>query len=139
MDTPKTADRGASPLILFDGVCNLCNSSVQFIIRHDRKRVFKFASLQYAFANDILDRKEVNADSVVLLRSGVVLTKSSAIFKIACMMGWPYKIIGVFSILPTSFTDYCYDIIARSRYRIFGKRDSCMVPTPELKGRFLDS
>lgn len=136
-------------LLLFDGVCNLCDRSVQFVIRHDRKGKFKFASLQSAYAEQILKKyPEIapfnktgnNPDwgSIVFILKGKAYTRSAAVLKVMEELGFPWKIAAVFYILPSVFRDALYNFIAKNRYRWYGKKDSCMIPTPELRDRFMD-
>ncbi|KPM47836.1 thiol-disulfide oxidoreductase DCC family protein [Jiulongibacter sediminis] len=128
-------------VILFDGVCNLCNSFVQFIIKEDRQSVFRFASLQSDYAKKKLDQKSFDTskvDSVILItEEDQVLIKSDAalaILKQLPRFSWLY----FFRFLPLILRDWVYDFTARNRYRWFGKRRECMIPTPELRSLFLD-
>jgi predicted DCC family thiol-disulfide oxidoreductase YuxK len=129
-------------VILFDGICNLCNTSVQFIIRHDEKDVFRFVSLQTPFGQEILihigvDIKKI--DSIVLYEPGIAYyIKSEAAFKIAYELKGLYKFLGFFSVLPKSITNLFYDYIAKNRYKWFGKKESCIIPIPDLANKFLD-
>ena len=133
-------------IVLFDGVCNLCNSTVQWIISHDRKRVFQFASLQSQAAREVLQAaaapKEL-PDSVILVKKSEagaqVLSQSDAAIGIARVLGLPWSLLVVGLVLPRVLRDAMYSYIARNRYRWFGKRDACMMPTPELRARFLDA
>jgi len=127
-------------IILFDGICNLCNSSVNFIIRNDKKEHFLFASLQSDAAKDILLQyqvKKIKFDSILLIENGEIFEKSKAAFQISRNLNGAYKLIYFFTIIPKFITDWVYDIIARNRYTWFGKKDSCMIPTEKLKSRFL--
>lgn len=129
-----------TPVILFDGVCNLCNSSVLFIIKRDPRAQFKFASLQSEFGQEQLRRftlPTTELNSVFLLADGKLYQKSNAAIKIAGRLtgGWP--LMAIFRIVPTRVRDAVYDWVARNRYRWFGKREVCMIPTPELKSRFI--
>jgi predicted DCC family thiol-disulfide oxidoreductase YuxK len=127
-------------ILLFDGVCNLCNSFVQFIIKKDPKGKFKFASLQSEKGQELLIKFSLPTDdfeSFVFIKSDKYFCKSSAGLHVLRELGGVYKLFYVFIIFPAPFTDFLYDIIARTRYRIFGKRDSCMVPTDEIRQRFL--
>jgi len=128
------------PIIFFDGVCNLCNGFVQFIIRHDKRGIFTFASLQSAYAASLpgLEAGVVNTLSTVVLQDGDrYYFKSTAALRIARMLGFPFSIAYVFIILPVPLRDVVYDWVARNRYKWFGKRDACWLPTPELMSRFL--
>lgn len=129
-------------IILFDGVCNLCNSSVNRVIKWDKKNTFLFASLQSNYGKSLLDKLEIDTaltDSIILYEPGVSYEiKSTAILKIANDLGGFWKLMNVFFLLPSSFRDPIYDYIAKNRYKWYGKKDSCMIPTPELKAKFLD-
>lgn len=129
------------PVILFDGVCNLCNSSVQLIIKRDKKKVFRYASLQSNFGKQALKKfklDEKKIDSIVLYENENILFKSTAVLKIAHKLGGIYSAAYAFVVIPLFIRDYIYDFIARNRYRWFGKQESCMVPSPELKNLFID-
>ena len=129
------------PIIFFDGVCNLCNGFVQFIIRHDKRGIFKFASLQsdYAASLPALSDKVGNSLSTVVLQDGDrYYIKSAAALRISRMLGFPFSVAYVFIIVPSPLRDAVYDWVANNRYAWFGKRDACWLPTPELKSRFLD-
>ena len=129
-------------IILFDGVCNLCNSSVNRVIKWDKKNTFLFASLQSNYGKSLLDKLEIDTaltDSIILYEPGVSYEiKSTAILKIANDLGGFWKLMNVFFLLPSGFRDPIYDFIAKNRYKWYGKKDSCMIPTPELKAKFLD-
>lgn len=128
------------PIILFDGICNLCNKVVQFVIRHDHKAKFRFGSLQSAAAQKLIagiDTGLGHIDSIILVTNGKAYTKSAAAIKIMQMLGGIFKLSSVFMLLPEFFRDGVYDVIARNRYKIFGKRDTCMIPTAELQNRFI--
>jgi predicted DCC family thiol-disulfide oxidoreductase YuxK len=126
-------------VILFDGVCNLCNGFVNFLIDRDTNKQFKFASLQSSFGESILLKNNLPTDdyqSVIVLENEELLTKSSAIFKVIERLP-EWRWLRIFKVLPNFILDGIYGLIARSRYHIFGKRDSCRLPTPELRERFL--
>jgi len=130
-----------SSVILFDGICNLCNGIVQFIIKRDPKGKFRFASLQSESGQKLLGKFGLPSDefdSIVLIEGEQYFLKSTAGLRIIKELGGHWKLLFVFIYLPASFRDFIYDQIASSRYRIFGKRESCMIPTPELKARFLE-
>jgi predicted DCC family thiol-disulfide oxidoreductase YuxK len=133
------------PIILFDGVCNLCNSAVQRVIERDTDRRFRFASLQSDAARRelerVLSRDEIEAlpDSIVLLDADGVHTRSAAALRIARGLGRRFLWLRLGFALPRPIRDAIYDLIARNRYRWFGRRDSCMTPTPDLAARFLDA
>lgn len=131
-------------LILFDGVCNLCNGAVNFIIKRDRKDEFRYASLQSATGQKYLEERNIDPgeiDSIILIEPGTAyFIKSDAALEIAGSLGWPWKALYLFNyILPRPLRDRIYDIIARNRYRWFGKKDQCMIPTPALRSKFLDT
>jgi predicted DCC family thiol-disulfide oxidoreductase YuxK len=128
-------------IILFDGVCNLCNGSVQFIIRHDPRAHFHFAALQSAEAQQLLADAGYNGadlSSVVLLEDGKVYERSAAALRIARNLSGGWKLLTSLVIVPRPIRDLVYNWIARNRYSWFGKRDECMIPTPELRNRFID-
>ncbi|TYR80867.1 thiol-disulfide oxidoreductase DCC family protein [Priestia megaterium] len=127
-------------LILFDGVCNLCNSSVQFIIKHDSKALFSFASLQSKVSEEKLAPFGVrpnDINSVVYIHGKKIYVKSTAALKIAKNLDGPWKLLYFLIILPRPFRDLVYDYIAKNRYKWFGKHDECMLLTPQLKKRFI--
>ena len=129
-------------LILFDGVCNFCNASINFIIDNDPEKHFKFAALQSEIGQAILTKYNKNTkdfDSVILLKDNLLYQKSEAALEITKHLSGGWKYFSVFSILPTFFLNFFYNIVAKNRYRIFGKTDSCRMPTPELRERFLTS
>ena len=129
------------PVLLFDGVCNLCNTSVQKVIKVDRKEVFRFASLQSDAARELLSNSqlsETHLDSVVLYKGGKFYSHSDAVLETARIMGFPWALLYIFRPVPRFIRDGVYNWIARNRYRWFGKKDQCMIPTPDLKARFLD-
>jgi predicted DCC family thiol-disulfide oxidoreductase YuxK len=127
------------PIVFFDGVCNLCNASVQWLIKRDKKHLFRFAPLQGETAKMHLKIADENAipQSVILFKNGKVYQKSSAALRLAVKLGFPWFLAGIFFIIPRFLRDWVYDFIARNRYRWFGKKDACMIPTPELKALFL--
>jgi predicted DCC family thiol-disulfide oxidoreductase YuxK len=133
------------PIILFDGVCNLCNSAVQWVIERDTRRRFHFASLQSDTARQelerVLSRDDIEAlpDSIVLLDADGVHTRSAAALRIARGLGRRFVWLRLGFVLPRPIRDAIYDLIARERYRWFGRQDSCMTPTPDLAARFLDA
>jgi predicted DCC family thiol-disulfide oxidoreductase YuxK len=129
------------PVIFFDGVCNLCNASVQFIIKRDSKESFLFSSLQSDAAQAILLQNKLenlDFDTIILLEDGIIYDKSTAILKILRKLSGLYKLGYIFIVVPKFIRDFVYKIISKNRYKWFGKRDSCMIPTEELKLRFLE-
>jgi predicted DCC family thiol-disulfide oxidoreductase YuxK len=126
-------------VILFDGVCNLCNGVVQFVIARDPQARFKFASQQSEVGCEIMRQYNLpEMTSVVLIRDGQALLKSDAVLEIARLLPAPWSWAVAFKIVPRALRDFVYDLVARSRYSIFGKREVCWLPTPELRTRFLD-
>lgn len=129
-------------LILFDGVCNLCNSSVQYVINHDKENVFLFAPLQSEVGQKIISNFHIDTaktDSILLYSEDAgIKHKSTAALKIASKLGFPRNLLGVFLIAPVFIRNWVYDFIAKNRYKWFGKRNECMIPTPELKSKFLN-
>lgn len=127
-------------IILFDGVCNFCNWSVQFVMERDAQKQFYFASLQSDTGQALLERfglKDANIDSVVFIQGDKAYVKSRAALKIASQLdGW-IKVLGIFRIIPSFLSDIVYDIIAANRYRWFGKREHCMIPSKEQRAQFL--
>jgi predicted DCC family thiol-disulfide oxidoreductase YuxK len=127
-------------VVLFDGVCNLCNGSVRFIIERDPRARFQFAPLQSPVADRLIGAQVDRAslpDSIVLVDEGRLYVRSSAALRIARGLRFPWPLAWVFMVVPRPIRDWVYDLIARHRYAWFGKRDECMVPTPEVRGRFL--
>ena len=127
-------------IVLFDGVCNLCNNSVQFIIKKDKEKRFLFTSLQSDAGQDILLQfhlKKYDLNSIILIENGIVYQKSTAILKIVRCLPNLWKFIYGFIIIPPFLRDYLYTIIANNRYKWFGKREVCMIPSKELEDRFL--
>ncbi len=128
------------PIIFFDGVCNLCNQSVLFVIKRDQKAKFNFAPLQSAYAqhhlND-LDSTAKELNTIVLLKNGKVYKRSRAVLEIALGLSAPWPLLFALMVIPAPLRDLAYDWVARNRYRWFGKKDECMIPTPQLKSRFM--
>lgn len=127
-------------LIVFDGICNLCNGFVKFVVKRDKKNIFKFTPIQSDAAKKF-DLPEFDSDSPVTIfyvRGRTVLQKSDAALSIFYDLGGIWKAFIVFRLFPRFFRNWFYDRIANNRYKMFGKRDSCMVPTPELRNKFLD-
>jgi predicted DCC family thiol-disulfide oxidoreductase YuxK len=129
-----------NPILLFDGVCNLCSGTVQFIIEHDKKALFRFASLQSEAGQNLLLQHQVptkNLESVVLIHKNRIFTHSDAPLEIAYLLGGFWRLAYVFKIIPSFFRNGIYNWIARNRYRWFGKEESCWLPTAALRARFL--
>jgi predicted DCC family thiol-disulfide oxidoreductase YuxK len=127
-------------IVLFDGVCNFCNASINFVIDRDSKGIFKFAALQSEIGQELLKKyglKQDSFDSIILEKEGKIYQKSDAALEIARNLDGLWKIFYVFKIIPSFLRNPIYDLIAKNRYRIFGRTDACRIPTPELKARFL--
>ncbi|WP_166965300.1 thiol-disulfide oxidoreductase DCC family protein [Yeosuana marina] len=129
-------------LILFDGVCNLCNSSVQYVIKHDKNNIFMLAALQSEVGQQLIKEYKIDTkktDSILLYTTKEGISyKSTAALKIAYYLGFPNSILSVFLIVPAFIRNWVYDYIAKNRYKWYGKKESCMIPTPELKSKFLE-
>lgn len=131
-----------APLVLFDGDCNLCNGTVQFLLRRDRRARLRFASLQSAAGRAALAAAGASAalpDSIVLVHGGRVRVKSAAALAIARWLPLPWPVLSIAWLVPYPLRDLVYDWIARNRYRWFGRQQQCWVPTAELRARFLDA
>ncbi|WP_375580530.1 thiol-disulfide oxidoreductase DCC family protein [Marivirga tractuosa] len=127
------------PIIFFDGVCNLCNGAINFIIDRDKKGYFKFAPLQSEVAKKYIPQSVIEkTDSILYWDAGNLYSKSSAALRIAKKLDGFWKVFYVFIIIPKFIRDFVYDFIARNRYKWFGKRDSCRMPTKDIKNRFLE-
>ena len=130
----------SQPLILFDGVCNFCNGAVNFIIQQDKKAVFQFAPLQSSKGQELVQKYGLpssNFDSFILIENGKVYKRSTAGLRLYNKLPWYWKWTQLFLVVPSFLRDAVYDLIARNRYKWFGKKDSCMMPTPEIRNRFL--
>ena len=129
-------------IILFDGVCNLCNGAVLFVIKRDKKDIFRYAALQSEIGQKLTQERGIDTekvDSIVLIEPGIAYyTKSTAALKIANHFGGLWKLLYVFNWLPEGFRNGIYDYVAANRYKWFGRKDACMIPTPELKSKFLE-
>ena len=131
----------AGALVLFDGVCNLCNAFVTFIIDRDRAEHFRFASLQSTFGEEQIRRHRLSGPvlgSLVLIEGGRCFTRSTAALRIARRLRRPWNLLHSLILVPAPIRNTVYDWIARNRYRWFGKSDTCRLPTPDLARRFLD-
>ncbi|MBI3501239.1 MAG: thiol-disulfide oxidoreductase DCC family protein [Bacteroidetes bacterium] len=127
-----------SPVLLFDGVCNYCNAWVNFVIRHDKKKKFRFAALQSEAGKKIMQQHNIPAetDSAALIDNGKVYTKSS-LLRVMKHVGGIYFSVYLLIIVPKFIRDFAYDIIARNRYKWWGKKNECMIPMKEVRERFL--
>lgn len=127
-------------IIYFDGVCNLCNGIVNFILRRDTRGDIRFAPLQSQAGQEFLKRygpEKIGAPSVFFAEGDRISRRSTAALRILRAMGWPYNALYPLMLVPAPLRDLVYDVIARNRYRIFGKRETCMIPTPAIRERFL--
>ena len=128
-------------IILFDGVCNLCDSTVQFLIKKDTKDVFRFAAIQSEIGQEIIKKIGIDTsktDSIILYEPGkAYYFKAEAAIRIASELGGVYPLMKGFLVLPALINNSVYDYIAGNRYKWYGKKDNCMIPTPELKSKFL--
>ena len=130
----------SQPIILFDGVCNFCNYWVKFAIRHDKKSKLLFSPLQGETAATLLKEFNINPtelSSVILVDNGKAYTQSSAALRICKHLDGGWKVFYGLMIIPKFIRDFLYNIVARNRYKWFGKKDACMVPTAEMRARFL--
>ena len=133
-------------LVLYDGVCGLCNRLLQFLLKHDHRAVFSFASLQSATGKAMVarwggDPEDLSSFYVVadfLTPDARVVTKSDAALFVAGSLGWPWKLARVAGVLPKALRDRLYDVIARNRYRFFGRYEQCLIPSEESRSRFVE-
>lgn len=134
-------NEGINPILLFDGVCTLCNSLVGFVIRRDPKRMFRFASLQSDTGQRLLQQVKLPSsqlDTFVLIEGDRYYTKSTAALHLFKKLGWLWPLLYLLIIVPRPLRDMVYHWVARNRYKWFGKKDQCMIPTPEIQERFFD-
>jgi predicted DCC family thiol-disulfide oxidoreductase YuxK len=132
---------GKSKIILFDGVCNFCNSSVNFIIDKDKRDVFRFASLQSDFGQKCLKDFNLPLDkfsTLILISAGKHFTRSSAALRIAKELSFPYNLSFAFIVVPPFIRNFFYDIVARNRYKWFGKKEVCRIPSAEERAKFIE-
>ncbi|MFB6457953.1 thiol-disulfide oxidoreductase DCC family protein [Chitinophaga sp. Hz27] len=128
-------------IILFDGICNFCNSSVNYVIRHDSKGYFRFAALQSAAAADLAAKygfTTLDMGTFILIENGHVYTKSTAALRVAAKLNFPVRLLYLFIVVPSFIRDRVYDLVARNRYRWAGKNPVCMVPTAAVRSRFIN-
>jgi predicted DCC family thiol-disulfide oxidoreductase YuxK len=133
-------DKEDYSVILFDGVCNLCNSSVNFIIDRDKRRIFRYATQQSESGQAYLKSYDLQTDtgeSIILIEQGTVYIRSSAALRIAKKMDGAWPLMYIFMAVPRFIRDPAYNIIAKNRYKWFGRTEECRVPTPELQELFL--
>ncbi|MGL4399346.1 MAG: thiol-disulfide oxidoreductase DCC family protein [Luteolibacter sp.] len=128
------------PILLFDGVCNLCHGSVRFVLRHERQSELRFCALQSEEGTRLLSLHGISKDylgSLVLVEGRSIFLKSDAALRVTCYLKWPWSWCRAAMILPRGLRDFAYDVIARNRYRWFGRHDACLLPTEELRSRLL--
>jgi len=127
-------------IVLFDGVCNFCNASVNFVIEHDKVGYFKFAPLQSEIGEELVAKHgidTVDIDSVIVVENDRAYTHSSGALRIAKQLDGIWSWAYAFIVVPKPIRDFCYKLFAKHRYRLFGRQDACMMPTPEIRARFL--
>lgn len=127
-------------IIIFDGVCDFCNGAVNFIINRDSKKIFKFSPIQSEIAQNLILKHQINDvdnDTVLLIKDGEYFVRTNAALEIIKELDGLWFVFGIFKIIPKVARDYCYRIFARNRYKLFGKRNVCMVPTQGVRDRFL--
>lgn len=130
-----------SYIILFDGVCNLCNSAVTFVIQRDPKNRFMFAPLQSKSGERLVKQYHIDTasvDSIILIKNNTAYAKSTAALRIAQSLSGAWPVFSIFLIIPRFIRNWVYDYIAKNRYKWYGKKDACMIPTPELRDKFLE-
>lgn len=129
----------SQPIVLFDGVCNFCDGAVNFVIARDKAGIFRFAPLQSEAGRELVAKYEIpeDVDSVILIDNDRAYLHSDAALHIAKRLGGSWRFLTAFAVLPRFVRDWFYRMFAKNRYRLFGKKDACMMPTPEIRGRFL--
>jgi len=139
MTNPENAIPLDKPIVLFDGVCNLCNGFVQWLIQRDPEAQFRFTSLQSPVGQALIQKYNLTNDlgTVVLIHQDKAYTHSDVALQIVKMLGGAWPLLYIFHYVPSFIRNYIYNVIAHNRYRWFGEKDQCMIPTPELKSRFL--
>ena len=129
----------SQPIVLFDGVCNFCDGAVNFVIARDKAGIFRFAPLQSEAGRELVAKYEIpeDVDSVIRIDNDRAYLHSDAALHIAKRLGGGWRFLTAFAVLPRFVRDWFYRMFAKNRYRLFGKKDACMMPTPEIRGRFL--
>lgn len=130
--------KNTKAIIIFDGYCTLCNSLISLLLRLDKKKIFLFANFESSTWKAFSHNLEYSSDSIVLYKDGQFSIQSEAVLRIIETLGYPWKVFIVARIIPFKIREKIYRIIARNRYAIFGKKDNCKIPTPDIKDRFLD-
>ena len=128
-------------IVLFDGVCNLCNRSVQFILKRDNKKQFQFASLQGKFGQEVLKNNNFSTESLntlILMEGDKIFTRSTGVLRMMKHLGGGWSLLYGFIIVPKFIRDAFYNWVSKNRYKWFGKKEACWLPTPDLKTRFLE-
>ncbi|MCD9188883.1 MAG: thiol-disulfide oxidoreductase DCC family protein [Pyrinomonadaceae bacterium] len=129
-----------SAIVLFDGVCNFCNGSVNFIIEHDKADYFRFAPLQSEIGQNLLEKHGIDkfeTDSVIVIEDEKAYTHSTAALRVARKLDGIWSFFYIFRFVPAFIRDFAYKLFAKYRYKLFGRQDACMMPTPEIRARFL--
>src|SRR5262245_639613 len=147
MTVSEAQQPGGTHLVLYDGVCGLCSHLLQFLVRHDRRRLFRFASLQSRFGQSVVERsggnpRELSSFYVVEnydTSASRILKRSDAALFVAAALNGPWKLVArLMRVVPPAIRDRAYDVVARNRYRVFGRYEQCLVPSLELRRRFID-
>jgi predicted DCC family thiol-disulfide oxidoreductase YuxK len=135
--------RGEAPILLYDGSCGFCNTTVQLVLRHDRRGTLRFAAIQSAFSERVLTQHSElrRVDSVIWVDpvKGQVLTRSEAALRVAAYLGGIWRLALILWIVPRPIRDWAYDLVARHRHLLIGKAAQCLVPSPDVRHRFLDA
>lgn len=127
-------------IVIFDGICNFCNSSIHFIIKHDHKNYFKFATLQSEKAKDLVSNFNIDLsknNSILLIEKNKIYYKSTAALRIAKKLNNVYSLLYIFIIVPVFIRNAIYDYVAKNRYKWFGKKEACMLPSAEIRSKFI--
>jgi predicted DCC family thiol-disulfide oxidoreductase YuxK len=137
VEHPQTAGKA---IVVFDAECILCSANAQFILRHDQKRHFMLASMQGDYGSALYRKYDIdpaNPETLIVVQDNTLLRNSDAVLAIYARLGWPWRAVSALSFLPKFLRDPVYLFVARNRYRIFGKRDTCWLPQPEFQDRML--
>jgi predicted DCC family thiol-disulfide oxidoreductase YuxK len=130
----------SAPVVLFDGVCNLCNAWVRFVVRHDATGIFRFAAQQSPIGQTMIREHVIGSpqlSSVILVAGDSVYTESTAVLEICARLGSPWSSLGILRIIPRRLRDACYRFVVRHRYQWFGRTDTCQIPSAEARARFI--